>query len=102
MNRIFTFLALSASLGLAACAYYPSTDAQSQSSYWRGPVSISGMDAFKQFMSNYPTPAQFRAQYPDVQLVLPGEMATKELRSDNSRYFAQLNQDGRIVSGKFM
>ncbi|MGH8506091.1 MAG: hypothetical protein ACRETM_09010 [Stenotrophobium sp.] len=102
MNRTLIILAALASLGLAACVYFPGADAPQQASPWHGPVSISGMDAFKQFMSNDPTPAQFRAQYPDVQLVLPGDMATKELRGDNSRYFAQLNQEGRIVSGKFM
>ncbi|HWU69000.1 MAG TPA: hypothetical protein VN046_09000 [Stenotrophobium sp.] len=101
MNRISLILAVSASIALSACAFYPSADAQ-QASPWRGPVSIAGMDAFRQFMSSDPTPAQFREQYPDVQLVLPGDVTTKELRSDNSRYFAQLNQAGRIVSGKFM
>ncbi len=57
---------------------------------------------FEGFMLSKPTPAQFHARYPDLQLVLPGQIATKEFRLDHSRYFAQLDAQGRIVGGKFM
>jgi hypothetical protein len=58
--------------------------------------------AFDAFVAKNPTPGQFRQRYPSVTLVLPGDIATKELRSDRSRYFADLDAQGRIVGGKFM
>lgn len=64
--------------------------------------SVTDLVAFEGFMLRKPTPAQFKAKYPDVRLVLPGQIATKEFRLDHSRYFAQLDAQGRIVSGKFM
>lgn len=57
--------------------------------------------SFEKFIATTPTPAQFRSRYPDVTLVLPGDIASKELRHNHSRYFAQLNDEGCIVSGKF-
>jgi len=58
--------------------------------------------AFQHYVDSRPTPQQFRSVYPDVQLVLPGDIATKEYRMNNSRYFAKLDAEGRIVGGKFM
>jgi predicted small lipoprotein YifL len=70
------------------------------------PVPVHGfvtdMTAFNAFIDTHPTPDQFRAAYPDVLLVLPGTVATRELRSNNSRYFADLDANGRITGGKFM
>lgn len=63
---------------------------------------VTDTNAFARFIAEKPTPAQFRAVYPDVQLVLPGEITTREFRLNNSRYFAQLDADGRINGGKFM
>lgn len=63
---------------------------------------VTDMTAFKAFIDTHPTPEQFRAAYPDVLLVLPGTVATRELRSDNSRYFADQDANGRIIGGKFM
>ena len=62
---------------------------------------VSDADAFDRFIATRPTPAEFRQRYPDLKLVLPGEMATKELRLDRSRYFAELDADGRIQGGRF-
>ncbi|HET6552816.1 MAG TPA: lipoprotein [Dyella sp.] len=70
------------------------------------PVPVHGFvtdtATFDTFIATHPTPDQFRVAYPDVQLVLPGTVATREFRSNNSRYFAELDAQGRITGGKFM
>lgn len=63
---------------------------------------VTDMTAFDAFIATHPTPDQFKAAYPDVLLVLPGTIATREMRSNNSRYFAELDANGRITGGKFM
>lgn len=62
---------------------------------------VTDMAAFEAFIATRPTPERFRATYPDVLLVLPGQIATKELRLNNSRYFAELDGEGRITGGRF-
>ena len=63
---------------------------------------VTDMTAFDAFIAAHPTPEQFKAAYPDVLLVLPGTIATREMRSNNSRYFAEVDANGRITGGKFM
>lgn len=63
---------------------------------------VTDLKAFNAFIATHPTPAQFRAAYPDVLLVLPGDVSTRELRTNNSRYFAEQDKDGRITGGKFL
>lgn len=63
---------------------------------------VTDVTAFDAFIATHPTPDQFKAAYPDVLLVLPGTIATREMRSNNSRYFAELDANGRITGGKFM
>ncbi|HSW13291.1 MAG TPA: hypothetical protein VLI06_10665 [Solimonas sp.] len=100
MRHVFLLACMTAatSLHLAACAQ-PMNQPESQSAPVAG--KVSDMAAFERYIATRPTPAQFRAHYPDVLLVLPGDMATKELRMDHSRYFAQLDADGRITGGRF-
>lgn len=62
---------------------------------------VTDTAAFDAFIATHPTPAQFHARYPDVQLVLPGSITTMEMRSNNSRYFPELDKDGRITGGGF-
>jgi len=62
---------------------------------------VTDMKAFDAFIATHPTPERFRATYPDVQLVMPGTITTMELRSNNSRYYPELDQDGRITGGHF-
>lgn len=62
---------------------------------------VTDMAAFEAFIALRPTPAAFRATYPDVLLVLPGDIATKELRLNHSRFFAELDVEGRISGGRF-
>ena len=62
---------------------------------------VTDLAVFEQFIATGPTPEQFRVRYPDVTLVLPGSIASKELRSNRSRYFAVVDGAGRITGGKF-
>lgn len=57
--------------------------------------------AFDTFLASRPTPEQFRARYPQIQLVLPGQPTTMELRYDQSRFFADVGVEGRIFDGRF-
>lgn len=64
--------------------------------------NVRDVPTFREFIAEYePTPDQLRQVYPDITLVLPGDIATKELRMNNSRFFAELDEQGRIVDGRF-
>lgn len=56
---------------------------------------------FDAFIATKPTPDQFRATWPGILLVMPDDIATMEYRTDHSRYFAELDAQGRIVGGGF-
>ncbi len=62
---------------------------------------VTDMKAFDAFIATHPTPAQFLATYPDVQLVMPGDMTTMEFRTNNSRFFPEQDATGHIVGGSF-
>lgn len=62
---------------------------------------VADLAAFESFIASHPTAQQFSARYPAVLLVLPGSITTKELRLNRSRYFADLDAQGRIVGGRF-
>lgn len=66
------------------------------------PGHVTDLGAFHHYIAMHPTPEQFRRAYPDVLLVLPGDISTREFRTDNSRYFAELDAEGHITGGKFM
>ena len=100
-SRILT-CALVAASALFASACHTTESAPSSGATAVMPGKVSDLAAFESFIAGKPTPEQFRMRYPDVHLVLPGEIATKEFRSDNSRYFARLDAEGRIAGGKFM
>jgi hypothetical protein len=98
MKRIGAGLLALSALSLSACCTAPShADAPAAVV----PGKVTDVAAFDQFIATRPKPAQFRARYPDVVLVLPGDMATKEMRLDRSRYFATLDGEGRITNGRF-
>lgn len=65
------------------------------------PGHVNDMEAFERFIETRPTPEEFREVYPDVVLVLPGDIATQEMRTDNSRFFAELDGEGQIRGGEF-
>ena len=62
---------------------------------------VTDMKAFDVFIASHPTPGQFQLMYPDVQLVMPGTITTMEFRTNSSRYYPELDKDGRIVGGHF-
>lgn len=65
------------------------------------PGVVTDLAAFEEFIALAPTPEEFRQVYPDVVLILPGDIATREFRTDNSRYFADLDEQERIIGGSF-
>lgn len=85
-------------LSLAACALPPA-----QSAVTTAPVAgyVTDLPVFEEFIATQPTPEQFRARYPDVTLVMPGTITSKEMRLNRSRYFATLDAKGRITGGRF-
>ncbi|MBB3226659.1 hypothetical protein FHW69_001249 [Luteibacter sp. Sphag1AF] len=93
---LLAFVVACSVAGLAGCQ---TTSAGAQPK----PVAgfVTDMKAFDTFIATHPTPDQFRAAYPDVQLVLPGMVTTMEMRMNNSRYSAQLDDQGRITGGNF-
>lgn len=104
MPNLPRFSALALLLATAsACSAPPTQPEAAMPSSDATPVGgfVTDLPAFEQFIASQPTPAQFKARYPDVVLVLPGQIATKEFRLNHSRYFAQLDADGRISGGKF-
>jgi hypothetical protein len=102
MRRIVLLsgLLLGACVQLTACAQ-PMSQPEATTSA-PVPGKVTDMAAFQKYLATRPTPEQFRAHYPDVKLVMPGDIATKEFRHDNSRYFAETDSEGRITGGRFM
>lgn len=100
MYRIATlfFTAVLGGAALVACQTSPAAQPQLH------PVAgfVTDMKAFDAFIATRPTAAQFHAAYPDVTLVTPDMMSTREMRQNNSRYFPKLDDQGRIVGGSFM
>ncbi|HEY0913966.1 MAG TPA: hypothetical protein VGE22_03755 [Solimonas sp.] len=68
---------------------------------YRGQVSDAELVDFRHFIDTRPDPAEFRLRYPDVALVLPGEIATMDYRADRSRFHALVDEGGRISGGEF-
>ncbi len=101
MPRIY--LAAFTLLSLAACSTpSASPDAvTSKASVTKVAGYVTDLPSFEQFIATLPTPEQFREQYPDVTLVLPGSITSKELRLNHSRYFATIEARGRISGGRF-
>jgi hypothetical protein len=97
---VLFFTAVLGGAALVACQSAPQTAQAAQPR----PVAgfVTDLKAFDAFIATKPTPAQFHAAYPDVVLVTPDMMTTREMRQNNSRYFPKLDADGRIVGGSFM
>lgn len=91
-------LSMSLMLVLAACQQASTNDTAIDTPI---PGLVTDMSRFDNFIAGRPTPEQFRWAYPDVLLVLPGDITTLELRDNNSRFFAELDDSGRIVGGRF-
>lgn len=65
------------------------------------PATVTDLPSFDAFIATRPTAEAFAARYPGVTLILPGMVSTRELRMDRSRYFAELDGEGRITGGRF-
>lgn len=99
MSRLLLTLGLlAAALAVNACT----TGVPSVNPDAPVPGVVTDRTAFDRFIATRPTPERFRRVYPDVLLVMPIDIATKELRLNHSRYFAQLDGEGRISGGRFM
>lgn len=66
-----------------------------------GKHGVTDMASFESFVATHPTPDEFKKTYPGVQLMLPGTISTMEMRFDNSRFFPNVDKDGRIIGGDF-
>jgi len=104
MRRLLphAFALLAALITMVACmAPATQTDAATAVTTTPIPGFVTDLPSFEAFIATRPTPEQFKARYPDVTLALPGSINSKEYRMNNSRYFAQLDPQGRITGGKF-
>ncbi|SIT73003.1 hypothetical protein SAMN05216526_1783 [Ectothiorhodosinus mongolicus] len=59
-----------------------------------GPLS-----GFYDFLDTQPTPEAFEEAYPHIWLILPGDFQTREFCTNSYRFFAELDDAGRIVGG---
>ncbi len=99
LNRLLLVPMVIGCLLLMACESPDQARDTASASVERG--YVTDMSSFTSFIEQRPSPDAFRMRYPDLTLVLPGDVATKELRTNNSRYFAELDTQGRIVGGRF-
>jgi hypothetical protein len=97
MHRIaiLFFTAVLGGAALVACQTAPAHPPKPVAGF------VTDMRAFDAFIATKPTPEQFHAAYPDVTLVTPDMMSTREMRQNNSRYFPKLDAEGRITGGTF-
>ncbi len=95
-------LALAAAAALAACDDLAATADPAREACVRqaGSAGVPTM-AFRDVLATKPTPAEFRARFPDITLVMPTDVATRELRLDCSRFFADPDDAGHVVAGRF-
>ena len=72
--------ALLAALTTTAACTAPATQTDAATAVTTTPIAgfVTDLASFDAFIASTPTPEQFKARYPDVTLVLPGSIATKE------------------------
>jgi hypothetical protein len=73
-----------------------SADVSSQDSR---PGTLSDRPAFNAFIQSRPTPEEFQQAYPDVWLILPGDIVSRSFCSQYYHYVAELDAEGRITGG---
>jgi hypothetical protein len=93
---ILFFTAVLGGAALVACQTAPAAPPRPVAGF------VTDTKAFDAFIATKPTPEQFHAAYPDVMLVTPDMMTTREMRQNNSRYFPKMDATGHIVGGSFM
>lgn len=60
---------------------------------------VNDLPALHAFVQARPTPEEFQQAYPDVWLILPGDIVTREVCSQYYRFVAELDAEGRISGG---
>jgi len=86
---LFAFL-----LSSAAGAATAETSAQAS-----GHGNLDDRAALHAFIQSRPTPAEFQEAYPDVWLILPGDIVSRDVCSQYYRFIAELDSNGRISGG---
>ncbi|GFZ88755.1 hypothetical protein [Dyella caseinilytica] len=94
--RLLALSLLGVTIALAGCHHATRPDGSRVDK-----KGVVNMDSFESYISTHPTPEDFKKMYPGVQLMMPGMISTMEIRYDNSRFFPQLDKDGRIIGGDF-
>jgi hypothetical protein len=95
-TRLLAFSILGVAVALSGCHHATRPDGTRVTK-----SGVTDMAGFEAFIATHPTQQQFKAMYPGVQLMLPGMISTMEMRYDNSRFFPQLDKDGRVIGGDF-
>jgi hypothetical protein len=57
------------------------------------------MSELRSFVASLPTPEEFQQAFPDVWLVLPGDIVSRSFCSQYYRFIAELDGEGRISGG---
>ncbi len=57
--------------------------------------------AFRDFLATRPRPAEIRARYGEIAQVVPDDRATRAPRVDCSRFFTDVDVDGKVIDGRF-
>jgi hypothetical protein len=60
---------------------------------------VTDVVALHAFLESRPTPDEFQEAFPEVWLVLPGDIVSREYCSQFHRFIAELDTDGRIAGG---
>jgi hypothetical protein len=95
-NRLLALSVLGVAIALAGCHHATRPDGTKVDK-----KGVTNLPGFESFIATHPTPEQFKAMYPGVQLMLPGTISTMEMRYDNTRFFPNLDKDGHIIGGDF-
>jgi hypothetical protein len=103
MLMTMRWVLLATVLVLAACNRGAAPTGTAEGACVRQPAGMAATPSasFRDFLATRPTPAAFRAHYPDMTLVMPGDIVTREFRFDCTRFFADLDNEGHVVGGRF-
>lgn len=61
---------------------------------------LTGLSTLDAFIQSRPTPEEFQQAYPDVWLILPGDIVSRGFCSQYYRYVAEIDAEGRISGGR--
>ncbi|MFC3653038.1 hypothetical protein ACFONN_15875 [Dyella humi] len=95
-TRLLALSVLGVAVALAGCHHGTRPDGSRVDKQ-----GVTDMATFESFVATHPTSDEFKKMYPGVQLMLPGMISTMEMRYDNTRFFPQMDNSGRIIGGDF-